>query len=171
MGRHNITFRSLGYERVYRPLFKMTDTPLHIQGDLYQRGRLRASIKPAVGVDYNFCIVAYMWRSAQRVALREINVDTLVSNLSTKPPLTWSPSHIDQGETRIFLWTAHPGSAGFEPGMHAWLSRSKELYQSATSPSLPGSICQRPHYKPVLSVVDQAMSLYTTQTPGCIDDS
>ena len=34
-----------------------------------------------LGVDCDFCQVAYMWRSAQRVVLREINVDTLVSNL------------------------------------------------------------------------------------------
>ena len=50
----------------------------------------------------------------------KIKVDTLVS---TFPPLTWSPSHFDKGDTRIILWKARAGSAGFEPGTHAWLAR------------------------------------------------
>ena len=28
-----VTFRHLGYERVYLPLGKVADTPFHIQGD------------------------------------------------------------------------------------------------------------------------------------------
>ena len=52
----------------------------------------------------------FIWRSAQQ-------------NL-TKPPSTWSTIHFENGETRIFLWTTHAGSAGFEPGKHAWLSGS-----------------------------------------------
>ena len=55
-----------------------------------------------------------------RGALREINVDTLVS---TRPPLTWSPSRIWKGETWIFLWKPHTYSAEIEPGTYAWLAR------------------------------------------------
>ena len=34
-----------------------------------------------------------------------------------------SPSHIESGETIIFLWNTLVGSAVFEPGTPAWLAR------------------------------------------------
>ena len=47
------------------------------------------------------------------------------SNLnSTRPLFTWSPSHVDKGETRVLkISLKNTGSTGFEPGTHAWLSR------------------------------------------------
>ena len=53
------------------------------------------------------------WWNWRRYAGNNIN--------STRPPLTWSPSHIERVETRCFLWKKHTRSAGFEPGTHAWL--------------------------------------------------
>ena len=43
-------------------------------------------------------------------------------NLNSRP-LTWSPSHIEKGETMLFLWEPHIGAMELEPGTHAWLAR------------------------------------------------
>ena len=42
---------------------------------------------------------------------------------STRPPLPWSPSHIEKGETMLFLWKPHTETAGSDTGTHAWLAR------------------------------------------------
>ena len=54
-------------------------------------------------------------RSAQRVALCEINVDTLVL---TRLTLTWSPKRIEKGEARLFLCKTHTVLVNFKPGKH-----------------------------------------------------
>ena len=59
---------------------------------------------------------------------------------STRPPLTWSPSYIEKGETMLFLWKLHTGTAGFETGTHAWLAK-----QSGTL-----AIAPRPLFKELL---------------------
>ena len=51
---------------------------------------------------------------------------------STTPPVTWSPNHIEKGETMLFLWKHHTGTAGLETGTHAWLAR-----QSGALPIAP----------------------------------
>ena len=38
-------------------------------------------------------------------------------------PLTWSPSHIERREAKIFLWKTHTGSVRLNLGTHAWLAR------------------------------------------------
>ena len=55
---------------------------------------------------------------------------------STRPPLTWSPSHIEKGETMLFLWKPYTETAGFEPGTHAWLARQLGALAIAPSPLL-----------------------------------
>ena len=37
----------------------------------------------------------------------------------TRPPLTLSPSHIEKGETMLFLCKYHTVTAGFKTGMYA----------------------------------------------------
>ena len=54
---------------------------------------------------------------------------------STGLPLAWLPSHIEKGDTRLFLWQTHAGSPGSNTGrMHDWRG-SQTRYQSAMSPS------------------------------------
>ena len=48
----------------------------------------------------------------------------ITNNLnSTRPPLPWSPSHIEKGDTMTILWKPHTGTAGFESWTHAWPAR------------------------------------------------
>ena len=42
---------------------------------------------------------------------------------STRPPLKWSPGHIQKGEAMIFIWKTQVRSAGFEPRMPARLAK------------------------------------------------
>ena len=54
---------------------------------------------------------------------------------STGLPSAWLPSHIEKGDTRLFLWQTHAGSPGSNTGrMHDWPG-SQTRYQSAMSPS------------------------------------
>ena len=54
----------------------------------------------------------------------------------TRPPLTWSPSHNEKGGARIFFWKPHTGTAGFEPGTHAWLASQSGALPFAPCPLL-----------------------------------
>ena len=70
---------------------------------------------------------------------------------STRPPLTWYPSHMEKRETRIFLWKLHTESAGLEPETHAWLARLTLMYEllalkesSNSKMRMPGTVKCRP---------------------------
>ena len=70
--------------------------------------------------------VVVVWGA--RGPARNLRRYTGLNLIMTRPPLTWSPSHIEKGGTRIFLWKPHTGTAGFEPGrMHDWRV-SRALY-------------------------------------------
>ena len=74
-------------------------------------------------------------RSAQRLApsARLTSIHWSQSQLD-EAPLTWSPSHIEKGETMLFLWKPHTGTAGLEPGTHAWLARQSGALAIAPCP-------------------------------------
>ena len=55
---------------------------------------------------------------------------------SARPPLTWSPSYIEKGETMMLLWKPHTVAAGFETGTHAWLARQSGAQAIAPRPFL-----------------------------------
>ena len=82
---------------------------------------------------YFFCLKVYSlrnmltwlsWRVCHVLVWMKLPRPYTGLNLnSTRPPLTWSLGHTERGETGIFLWKPHTGSARFEPGTHAWLTR------------------------------------------------
>ena len=74
-----------------------------------------------------FCVC----RSAQRWALRDINVDRLVSTLTRR-----GRHYRDLLVTMLFLWKPHTGIAGIEPGTHAWLARQSGAPAIAPRPLL-----------------------------------
>ena len=81
-----------------------------------------------------FCVC----RSAQRWALRDINVDRLVSTLTRR-----GRHYRDRLVTMLFLWKPHTGTAGIEPGTHAWLARQSGAPAIAPVPFSVSSTC---HY-------------------------
>ena len=49
---------------------------------------------------------------------------------------TWSPSHIEKGETKMNLWKTHAVSARFKFGTYTWQALQSGALQSASSHSL-----------------------------------
>ena len=86
----------------------------------------------------NWYIHNVIWMSAQRVALREINVDTLVSTLTQRGRHYRHRLVTLRRGKQSLLWKTHTWSAGFEPGTLAWLARQSG--QSVTSLSLHSAI-------------------------------
>ena len=69
------------------------------------------------------------------MGLRSLWIFFLCEDLnSTRPPLTWSPSPIEKGETKLLLWKPHTGTAGLETGTHAWLARQSGALAIAPRP-------------------------------------
>ena len=65
------------------------------------------------------CGARSAWPCVKLTSIHGLNLNP------TRPPLTWSPSHIEKRETNLFLWKPHTGTSGFETGTHC-----------ATAPSL-----------------------------------
>ena len=45
-------------------------------------------------------------------------------------------SHIEKGETMLYYWKSHTGTAGLDPGTHAWLARQSNALAIAPRPLL-----------------------------------
>ena len=76
----------------------------------------------------------YVMHESDRTLKGHIVMRNALNLNSTRPPLTWSPSHIERGEMMLFLWKPHTGTVGFEHGTHAWLTRQSGALAIAPFP-------------------------------------
>ena len=95
----------------------------------------------------NTDVIAMCEEQAARGPARNYRRYTGLNPNSTRLPSTWSPSHMEKGETGIFLWKPHTGSVGLEPRMHAWLVRQSSALPIVASTTIhlsySGELCTR----------------------------